>query len=348
MSTRGSFIIRKNNEDKELFIPSDAYPDSGGRDAVRLIKSLDLNALYDLLVTEDDLFDAYPEEEIPSEDPQDFSLRLCVDAVRSGTKYLYRDVGHWYIQNSLECEYGYVLDLDERKLLFYVGFQKRAQEGNRYGTKSFRGYYPCRLAAVFSFDYIRQNSTADVVRQMSTVDEAGGDEICTFDADPSKEAAVPEKPQGIRQLIIARKDLGMSPGKLASQVSHASMAFMADMLRRGRAEEVLSPDSCEVASYRITVDVKADIYHDWLGGIFTKTVCEARNRNHLTKAVTMAEEMGLREGEDFYLIWDRCLTELEPEEYDENGIGQTLTCIGFRPLPDDIAHAISRKYQLYR
>ena len=28
--------------------------------------------------------------------------------------------------------------------------------------------------------------------------------------------------------------------------------------------------------------------------------------------------------------------------------GTTLTCIGFRPLPDDIAHAISRKYQLFR
>ena len=54
------------------------------------------------------------------------------------------------------------------------------------------------------------------------------------------------------------------------------------------------------------------------------------------------------EGRDFFLIRDSCLTELEPEEYDENGVGSTLTCIGFRPLRDDIAHAISRKYQLYR
>ena len=30
----------------------------------------------------------------------------------------------------------------------------------------------------------------------------------------------------MRQLIIARKDLNMSPGKLAAQVSHASMAFI--------------------------------------------------------------------------------------------------------------------------
>ena len=51
---------------------------------------------------------------------------------------------------------------------------------------------------------------------------------------------------------------------------------------------------------------------------------------------------------DFFLIKDNCLTELKPEEIDENGIGRTLTCIGFRPLPDDIAHQISKKYQLYK
>ena len=62
------------------------------------------------------------------------------------------------------------------------------------------------------------------------------------------------------------------------------------------------------------------------------------------KAVVMAEEQGLQEGTDFFLIKDSCLTELEPEDED----GTTLTCIGCRPLPDDIAHAISRKYQLFR
>ena len=65
-------------------------------------------------------------------------------------------------------------------------------------------------------------------------------------------------------------------------------------------------------------------------------------------AAAMAEELGLKENVDFFLIRDNCLTELEPEEIDEEGIGHTLTCIGFRPLPDETAHAISRKYQLYK
>jgi PTH2 family peptidyl-tRNA hydrolase len=66
------------------------------------------------------------------------------------------------------------------------------------------------------------------------------------------------------------------------------------------------------------------------------------------KAVTMAEEMGMKEDRDFFLIKDYCFTEIEPEEIDENGVGRTLTCIGFRPLPDEIAHKISKKYNLYK
>lgn len=34
-----------------------------------------------------------------------------------------------------------------------------------------------------------------------------------------------------KQIIIARKDLEMSPGKLATQVSHASNAFLMKMIK---------------------------------------------------------------------------------------------------------------------
>ncbi len=100
--------------------------------------------------------------------------------------------------------------------------------------------------------------------------------------------------------------------------------------------------------YKSIVRIDEDIYDDWINGIFTKTVCEAKNKNHLLKAVDKAKELGLEEGKDFFLIKDNCLTELEPEEVGADGIGRTLTCIGFRPLPDEVAHEISRKYQLYK
>ena len=40
-----------------------------------------------------------------------------------------------------------------------------------------------------------------------------------------------------KQVIIARKDLNMSPGKLAAQVSHASMAFLTNMIKKNVLNE---------------------------------------------------------------------------------------------------------------
>lgn len=139
-----------------------------------------------------------------------------------------------------------------------------------------------------------------------------------------------------RQLIIARKDLGMSAGKLAAQVAHASNAFMTNIIRNNYH-----------GYYTISDVVDKEVFDNWINGAFTKTVCQAKNKNQLMKAVRIAEELGLKEGEDFWLIKDNCLTELEPEEIDENGIGRTLTCIGFKPMPTEIAHQISKKFHLY-
>ena len=65
------------------------------------------------------------------------------------------------------------------------------------------------------------------------------------------------------------------------------------------------------------------------------------------RVTKIAADLGLKEGVDYFLIKDNCLTELEPEEVDENGVGRTTTCIGFVPLPADITSQLSKKYQLY-
>lgn len=148
----------------------------------------------------------------------------------------------------------------------------------------------------------------------------------------------------MRQLIIARKDLHMSPGKLAAQVAHASWAFISNGIRK--CMETAKFDEYE-QKYTFKLNLDKDIAEEWFGGIFTKTICEAKNKNQLLKAKEIAEELGMIEGKDFFLIMDACNTELTPEEVDENGIGRTLTCIGFKPLPDEIAWQISKKFQLY-
>ena len=137
----------------------------------------------------------------------------------------------------------------------------------------------------------------------------------------------------MRQVIIARKDLQMSPGKLAAQCCHASLAFITSPMKEKHTKECV---------------LKDEVFEEWICGIFTKTICEAKNKNQLMKAIAIAKELGLVENKDYFCIRDCCLTELAPEEVDENGVGRVLTCIGFAPLPDEIAHKISKKFQLYK
>lgn len=141
---------------------------------------------------------------------------------------------------------------------------------------------------------------------------------------------------GYRRLFIMRKDLKMSPGKLAAQVSHCAEAYWTNLLKAASGCRYCGEYLCRIA-------VNQEVFNEYICGSFVKTICEAKNKNHLLKAKTTAEELGLVEGVDFGLICDNCLTELEPEE--ENGT--TLTSIWFAPLPDEIAHTISKKFHLY-
>ena len=150
-----------------------------------------------------------------------------------------------------------------------------------------------------------------------------------------------------KQIIIARKDLGLSPGKLAAQVSHASMAFLTNKIKNNSDLFQVTLFDDEYEWYETSFALDKDLYEQWINGIFTKVTLQARNKNHLLKAKIMAEEMGLVEGKDFFLIKDNCLTELESEEIDENGVGRTLTCIGFKPMDSEIIDKIGKKYHLY-
>ena len=150
-----------------------------------------------------------------------------------------------------------------------------------------------------------------------------------------------------KQIIIARKDLNMSPGKLAAQVSHGSMAFLTSEIKRNSYPSDLSGiprTSNDADAYYCTLKFDVNLYTQWLNESFTKAVLSARNKNHLLKVKTMAEELDLVEGQDFFLIYDACRTELKPEEDDES----TLTVIGFKPFDSEFIDKIGKKYQLYK
>jgi len=147
----------------------------------------------------------------------------------------------------------------------------------------------------------------------------------------------------MRRLFIIRKDLHLTAGKLAAMVGHCCEAYWTNLLKRcsvANPVEVLE----QSGEYRFKVDINQSIWHEYVCGIFTKTICECPNKNQLMKAVDIAKSLNLVELQDYGFINDRCLTELTPENPD----GTTTVGIWFKPLPDDIAHTISKKFKLYR
>lgn len=152
----------------------------------------------------------------------------------------------------------------------------------------------------------------------------------------------------MKQIIIVRKDLNMSKGKMAAQVAHASMAFLTNTIKHSVCGTTTDLYVSPIKYYRCSLYIPEDIYKDWICGSFTKIILEAKNKYQLEKVYTIANELGLLEDIDYFPIKDNCYTELEPEEVDENGVGRTLTCVGFVPLSDETANKISKKYQLYK
>lgn len=160
----------------------------------------------------------------------------------------------------------------------------------------------------------------------------------------------------MRRLFIIRKDLHLSAGKLAAMVGHCCEAYWTNLLKRDyqfhkeHHNLILEPSDENIVSFQIAVP--KDIWSDYVNGIFTKTICEARNLNQLKKVdeyiasanAELPDNRKLVQKVDYGWINDKCLTELTPENED----GTTTIGVWFRPLPDDIAHMISKKYKLYR
>lgn len=130
-----------------------------------------------------------------------------------------------------------------------------------------------------------------------------------------------------KQLIIARRDLNMSPGKLAAQVSHASSAFLIEMIRDSWPEKVQD-------FYQVNYRLDKDIYDNWINDGVTKVV----NKEKLEKAIEKAKELGMIEGVDYFPIVDACRTE-SPQG--------TLTCVGFRPMEAEKIDEIGKDFHLY-
>ena len=188
----------------------------------------------------------------------------------------------------------------------------------------------------------------------------------------------------MRRVFVIRKDLHLKPGKLAAMIGHCAEAYFTNLLKSfpcvdnefdtllsedpwhpGRPAIYKHPDVCKKAeeafkagekhfkvknqfpknTVSVTVEIPKDIWNGYINDIFTKTICEARNLDNMkSRALPIIEELGLIEGLDWGYINDRCLTDLKPENED----GTTTIGMWFKPLKDEDAFKISKKFKLYR
>ncbi|KFZ25982.1 MAG: peptidyl-tRNA hydrolase [Candidatus Izimaplasma bacterium HR2] len=109
----------------------------------------------------------------------------------------------------------------------------------------------------------------------------------------------------VKQVIVARKDLNMSPGKLAAQVSHASLGALLDEIRESRTDTIFKLKE-KSAAYK------------WLAEDFTKIVLQVNSEEELLALYKIAKSKGM----SCALIVDDGRTEVEPG---------TATCLGIGP-----------------
>jgi len=129
----------------------------------------------------------------------------------------------------------------------------------------------------------------------------------------------------IKQVIVVRGDLDMKPGKLASQVAHASMAFLSNKIRQAMTES-LNSVHLEFSEAEMI----------WLRDKFTKIILQAENEEQMQHISQQAKEAGLYVVE----IVDDGTTVFNGQP--------TLTCLGIGPDNAEKIDAVTGKLKLLR
>ena len=176
MGTRGLYGFRRNGFDKTTYNHFDSYPEYLGK----LVGEFCANTSTDDMRTMYDRIQLVSEGAQPNAQQVDFCQRnglvdltvsncstddwYCLLRSQQGDLEKLKELclkhgqaymidSHTFIEDSLFCEYAYIIDLDTEQLEYYVGFQKQPQVGNRYGVSPDKnGYYPCKLAGSFPLE----------------------------------------------------------------------------------------------------------------------------------------------------------------------------------------------------
>lgn len=188
MSTRGALGFRLNGQDFISYNHSDSYPsylgqhtvdflrarlaEPGGEDHLRSqVSSLRLVEENSVPSPEDiERFLPHANLRVSSGQPTEWYV-LLRETQGDPEKILDAGVmieGAAFLEDSLFCEWAYIINLDTREVEVYEGFQRAPHANGRYAqlgaskpwTPSYPGqnqYFPVALVATFSFDSLPPN-----------------------------------------------------------------------------------------------------------------------------------------------------------------------------------------------
>lgn len=170
MGTRGIYGFYKNGIDKLTYNHYDSYHEGLGKNVVDFIKNTtidEMNEVFEKIVLVSDVMPTkeqieecslYTNLNVSNQNTNDWYCLLRdaqgdLNVYKNGLKYMIDDKE--FIKDSLFCEYGYIINLDENILEVYEGFQTSPQT-NRYITDkpcdSGGKYFNCALVGKYKFD----------------------------------------------------------------------------------------------------------------------------------------------------------------------------------------------------
>jgi PTH2 family peptidyl-tRNA hydrolase len=109
----------------------------------------------------------------------------------------------------------------------------------------------------------------------------------------------------IKQYLLVNNSLGMRPGKVAAQVSHASLKVFVDRFYPSGNEP-------NFRALWLTDDMA-----EWLDGAFAKIALKCENADRIFEAAKIAEELCI----PFSIIHDNGITQVEPGSLTAAAIG---------------------------
>lgn len=189
MGTRGVFGVRIDGQDKLTYNHSDSYPGWLGKEMVRQVREMASVWGLETLKEKARKIELIDDESVPTnEDMQRFApyYNGSVNNATPGVNWyqLMRELqgdligilkvgtmleNNSFIEDSLFCEWGYIVNLDEEVLEIYRGFQTQPPKNSRYVVEKpyeSRGggnYYACEMIATFPLENIPDDWESKVV-----------------------------------------------------------------------------------------------------------------------------------------------------------------------------------------